>query len=143
MRSELAEQQTDNRDKLSKSANMLNGNELALGGRGNVEEGFTTELPCLSICINWLSLRSDHKNPKILQLVGCKTYVASEAEILVPYSADRVSWALVIFSGLSKVSALMNKEVRRQTDSMGWEIGYRLLHSDYPDRMRRNEAGIN
>lgn len=72
-----------------------------------------------------------------------QTYVASEAEILVPYSEDRVSWALVIFSGLSKVSALMNKEIRRQTDSMGWEIGYHLLHSDYPDRMRRNEAGIN
>lgn len=72
-----------------------------------------------------------------------QTYIASEAEILVPYSEDRVSWALVIFSGLSKVSTLMNKEIRRQTDSMGWEIGYHLLHSDYPDRMRRNEAGIN
>lgn len=72
-----------------------------------------------------------------------QTHVASEAEILVPYSEDRVSWALVIFSGLSKVSALMNKEIRRQTDSMGWEIGYYLLHSDSLDRMRRNEAGIN
>lgn len=72
-----------------------------------------------------------------------QTRVASEAEILVPYSEYRVSWALLIFSSLSKVSALMNKEIRRQTDSMGAEIGYHLLHSDYPDRMRRNEAGIN
>lgn len=72
-----------------------------------------------------------------------QTHVASEAEILVPYSENRVSWALVIFSSLSKVSALMNKEIRRQADSMGMEICYHLLHSDYPDRMRRNEAGIN
>lgn len=72
-----------------------------------------------------------------------QSHVASEAEILVPYSEDGASWAFVIFSGLSKVSALMNKEIRRQTDSMSWEIGYHLLHTDYPDRMKRNEAGIN
>lgn len=29
----------------------------------------SAELPCLSICIDWLSLSSDHKSPKILQLV--------------------------------------------------------------------------
>lgn len=50
---------------------------------------------------------------------------------------------MVIFSGLSKVSALMNKEIRRQADSMSWGIGYHLIHSDYPDRMRKKEAGIN
>lgn len=77
-----------------------------------------------------------------LSLVS-QTHVASEAEILVPYSENRVSWALVIFSSLSKVSTLMKKEIRRQTDSMGTEICYHLLHSDYPDRMSRNEAGIN
>lgn len=35
--------QTDNRDKLAKSVNVFNGNVLAMGGKGEVEEGFTSK----------------------------------------------------------------------------------------------------
>lgn len=46
---ELAKQQTDNRNKLAKSVNMFNGNELAMGGGGNTEEGFTSKWSFLGL----------------------------------------------------------------------------------------------
>lgn len=46
---ELAKQQTDHREKLAMSADMFSGNELAMGGRGNIEEGFTSKWSFLGL----------------------------------------------------------------------------------------------
>lgn len=61
---------------------------------------------------------------------------------LVPW-IESLELLFVIFSSLSKVSALINKEIRRPTNFAGLgEIGYHLHHSidEGPDRVERKKV---